>query len=126
MPSGKRNFNHIKDKKIMIYHDAEERTDKAGFNIRDYTPVTNGKIWAHYRSTGGSEYFSAYMEGYIANAVFTINWREDIRPHMIVVFRKCIYKITHVDDLEGYKGDIKITCEMMSQAQGNFPGVIFD
>jgi len=127
MPSGKTSFTNIKDKKVMIYKETKTKND-LGEMISIWNPISETKLWASYRSLSGSQIFEAAAVGYKADAMFIINWRNDIEPNMIVVYRGKAWIIHRVDDLEGYKSDLKLTCETKSGTNANllraYPGIV--
>jgi len=62
----------------------------------------------------GSEIYFAKQAGSQQEVIFTVNWRRDIVAGMYVLYRDKAYKIGYVDDLEGYKKDLKLYCETSS------------
>lgn len=96
----------LKDKKITILEKYNGR-DEYGLPIEELRPVAEN-IWAYYRHATGKEIYVAAMFDYVVEVVFKINWRDDIRPGMIIRFRDQDYGITRVDDFEGYKEDLTI------------------
>ena len=99
---------HIKDKKITILQ-ATYIQDECGGSEAIWNPLPGAEnIWAYYRQTSGSEYFEAARVNIKEEAVFEINWRNDIDAYMRVEFKGRRYQITRIDDFEGYKEDLKI------------------
>ncbi len=99
---------HIKDKKITILRKISV-PDGRGGSETTWEPLPGGEnIWAYYRQTTGSEFYEAARANIREEAVFEINWRNDIKAPMRILFRGKKYEITRVDDFEGYKQDQKI------------------
>ena len=65
-------------------------------------------VWAYFRHLSGREYHAANAEHMQEEVLFTINWRNDITTAHVIRHNGVLWNITHVDKLEGYKGDI--TC----------------
>lgn len=98
----------LKDKKITIM---EQKTimNANGIPTKKLVPIAGGEnIWAYYRQTSAEEFFAAAWVNYKVEAVFKINWRNDLKNSMIIVFRGTQYQITRIDDFEGNKEDITI------------------
>lgn len=117
MPSGRKHFTNLKDKKIRIVG-VKQSSGPTGTPIDDYYDLC-GSVWANYRSMSGDEYFAAAAHGVKAQVIFTVNWHEDIEERMYVLFRNKAYRITYIDDLEGYKKDLKLHCETSSSINAN-------
>lgn len=100
--------SYKKDKKITIMETKTvSENGKPGRPV--LMPIPGGEdIWAYYRHASASEFNAAGLAGYKAEAVFRINWREDINAKMQVLYRGNHYKITRIDDFEGYKQDITV------------------
>ena len=116
MPNGKRNFTYLKDKKIAIYR-LERKTVPPGITETVMTAIGGSKLWAHYRQLSGGEVFAARTAGFDENVAFTVNWRTDITPGLHVVYRDKVYEVVRVDDFEGYKKDLRLTCKLLSNAK---------
>lgn len=101
------NRNHyIKDKKITILVNDYNGPEPNG---EDWQPLEGGKnIWAYYRQASADEYDRAGLAGYKVEAVFRINWRNNISVDHRILFRGDNYEITRIDDFEGYKKDLTI------------------
>ncbi len=108
----------LKDKKISIWRFDSENTER-------YLKIHGGKLWAHYRQTSGEEYYRAMTNQYQEDAVFTINWRDDIDPRTdVILYRGRIYKINRTDDFEGYKTELRIYARYNErQGLAYFPGI---
>lgn len=108
MPSGKKVFSNIKDKRATIYYMTFEQNEWGG-SVGVAHSI--GPFWAHFRSASGQERITAAAAGFTEEAIITINYRPDIEPGMYV---KCMgrpFMITYVDSLEGYKKDLRLHCE---------------
>ena len=114
MPSGRITFTNIKDKKIAIFRSKNEK-DEYGEVTSTWEPISP-KLWACYRSLSGNQIYAAMTAGFEEDCVFTVNWNSGIVPGLHVVFRDKAYEITRVDDLEGYKKDMKLTCKWLPLA----------
>lgn len=98
----------LKDKKISIIHH-EEREGEFGETTHVDVPLPGGgNVWAYYRHVTGKEYYNSLMVKAKEEALFIINWRDDIDTAMKIKFRDKLYNITRIDDFEGYKKDLKI------------------
>lgn len=97
-----------KDKKITILTSTSE-LDELGQSIPTWGPLKNGEnIWAYYRQASANEFYGAAKINYKVEAIFRINWRNDLNTSMKVLFRGKQYTITRIDDFEGYKQDLTI------------------
>lgn len=97
--------NYLKDKKISIM----TKNSTSPEPNPEPKPIDGGKnIWAYYRQASGDEYYRASLAGYEVDAIFRINWRDNVKPTLTIRFRGEDYKITRVDDFEGYKKDLTI------------------
>lgn len=98
----------LKDKKISILGIVETENE-LGETEQSFIPIVGGdNIWAHYRHSSGMEYFQAMQVQARVEAVFTINWRDDLNTAMRILYKNKQYNITRIDDYEGYKKDLKI------------------
>lgn len=117
--------SYLKDKKISIYRFKEGKPGKNGFSTGDtYEKIHEGKLWAYYRQTSGKEYYAAMAAQYQEEAVFIINYRENLEPLTdVILFRHRIYQIVRVDNFEGYKGDIKLFVKWSKRDFSSYPGI---
>lgn len=100
--------SRIKDKKITILRPIYEQDGYGGWDVT-WEPLPGGEnIWAYYRQASANEFFGAAANQYKVEAIFDINWRNDIDTSMKIVYKGKTYNITRIDDYEGYKGDIRI------------------
>lgn len=98
----------LKDKKITILQN-NGYYDEYGQLIDVWEPLPGGEnIWAYYRQASADEFFGAAQVNYKVEAIFEINWRNDIHPSMKILFRGKEYNITRIDDFEGNKQDLRI------------------
>lgn len=104
---------HIKDKKISIQHYVEGEDD--GFGGGSYWEnIPNGSdLWTYYRQSSGKEYIAAMAVQAKIDAIFEINWRDDLDTNMRIAFRDKYYDITRIDDFEGYKNTLTISASLM-------------
>lgn len=100
-------FQKLKDKKITIYK-LNDGVDSDGFPSKSWTPIHQGKLWAYYQQIGGNTYFAAAAAQIDEEAIFNINWRNDVEPLQIIEYNNNYYEITRVDTYEGYKNDLRI------------------
>lgn len=100
--------SYKKDKKISIVERKE--IIEEGMPGRPVTkPIPGGaNIWAYYRHASASEVNNAGLAGHKVEAIFRINWRDDINTKMRIQYKDNDYKITRIDDYEGYKNDLTI------------------
>lgn len=96
----------MKDKKITIYRAIGENV--SGFTKYQYQPIHTGQLWAYVRDMSMEEYSTAQIYGTKEEAVFTVNWRADIKALMRIVFKGVWYEIKRMDGFEGYKDDLKL------------------
>lgn len=97
---------YIKDKKISIYK-VEWTVDELLQEIEEKV-IYADNIWAYYRQASANEYNAAGQAGYKVDAIFKVNWRDDLDNTMTIEFRGNEYNITRIDDFEGYKQDLTI------------------
>lgn len=97
----------LKDKKITIYQTIGSTT-AGGFPQYKYRPIHPGQVWAYVRDMSSEEYYNAQVHGTREEAVFIVNWREDITALMRIVYKGVWYEIKRVDAYEGYKDDLKL------------------
>lgn len=98
----------LKDKKITIL-EYKEIVDEYGTPTVIEQPLPGGEnIWAYYRQVSAKEYINLANTNYKVEAIFEINWRNDIDNSMRILFRGEKYNISRIDDFEGYKQDLKI------------------
>lgn len=105
---------HMKDKKITILVVENERSPNRKRITIEY-PLPGGEyIWAYYRKSSGNEYMSSLTasEQVRVDAIFEINWRDDINETMKILFRGKKYDITRIDDFEGYKNTLTINASL--------------
>lgn len=99
---------NMKNKKITIQHYTTIVTP-SGFEEQTWLPLLGGEnIWAYYRQASGSEFYTAATVNEKVEAIFQINWRNDIDTSMQILYNNEKYNITRIDDFEGYKTDLKI------------------
>lgn len=103
----------LKDKKIRI-----QRPVTTGTGARKTTTwvdlgntaVTDPPhyFWAYYRHRSEKELSQSQATVYIADIMFAINWRSDVRAGYRIVYKGINYAIVNVDDYEGRKQDLKL------------------
>jgi SPP1 family predicted phage head-tail adaptor len=96
----------LKDKKIEIL-EVTHGKDPEGFTAQTLTPIAP-PLWAYYRQLSGKEIFAAASVQAVEDAMFVINWRDDITTRHIIRYKGADYDITRVDTFEGYKGDMTL------------------
>lgn len=96
----------VKDKKITILKKVIEEND-IGVQIETTIPFAEN-IWAYYRHASADEYHAAAQVNYKVEAIFEINWRDDIDNTMQILFRGKEYNITRIDDFEGYRDTLRL------------------
>lgn len=96
---------YLKDKKIDILRKDEGSGHEPGGG--GWKPK-HKNIWAYYRQASAKEYDRAGLAGHEIEAVFRINWKDDISINDRVHFRGEDYDITRIDDFEGYKKDLTL------------------
>ncbi len=99
---------YLKDKKISVVS-LQTGKDEDGFPVEEWGPIPGGEnIWAYYRHSTGKEFYEAATVNVKVEAIFIINWRNDVTTDMKIQFRNELYDIVQIDDYEGYKKDLKI------------------
>jgi SPP1 family predicted phage head-tail adaptor len=106
----------VKDKKIIIYNKTEVQDDIGNW-VTAYQPIHPGSLWAYARQLSQKEYFAAGTAGYKEDMQFTVNWRRDIKPGMLIYYRETWYVIDRVDTFEGYKEDLKLLAKEAAQSE---------
>lgn len=101
----------LKDKKIRIIA-FTSTVDEHGFNVEEWKPIHNGKLWAYYRHLSGNEFYASAMVNAEEEAVFTINHRTDVATEMTVEYGGKFYDIKRIDNYEGYTDDISLYCKL--------------
>lgn len=118
----KRN-NLLKDKKISIWKGGMIRDSLGQLKPGGYEKIHDGKLWAHYRQLSASESFEVAFYQYEADAVFTINWRDDIKNDMLILYHGEVYNIKKIDHYEDYKNDIQITAKTTGKDISSYKGM---
>ena len=98
----------LKDKKIIIY---KLERGSAGHTSARYRPLHPGKLWAYARQLSAKEFWAAHAQQFQEERFFAINWRNDVKPRMLVYYQSAWYVIVRVDPFEDYKEDIKLYVE---------------
>ena len=103
----------LKDKKIIIWKPTLAE-DSIGNTINIYLPYA--KVWAHYRQTSGNEYYliRGVLDAQI-DAMFTINYRDDLKESFYISYGDKVFNISRIDDYEGYKQDLEISATWKNQ-----------
>lgn len=97
----------LKDKKIEIQRYESTYIPGEG-QTSQWTSIHEGKLWAYYRQLSGNEVFAAAQVAHIEEVLFIVNWRNDIKPGLKILYNGNEYEVARVDDFEGYKNDLKI------------------
>jgi len=117
--------SRLKDKKICIYRFVEGGQGDLGAEKEEYIKIHNGKLWAYYRQASAKEYYSRLKDDYEEDAIFILNWRNDINPLIdVILYSGSVYEINRVDDYEGYKQDIRVSTKRSQRKDLSlFPGI---
>lgn len=103
-----KNNRHLRDKKITIMQITTVQ-DEDGFNEEKLIPLPDGEnIWAYYRHASANEFYAAHTTNIKVEAIFEIAYRDDIDTYCKIKYKNELYKITQIDDFEGYKKHLKI------------------
>jgi len=122
--SRKSNFTYIKDKKIAIYRPIKGKSSYGDIYNSGWEPLTPKRLWACYQSLKTDLRLESYSQVFDAECNFFVNWRNDIEAGMHVLFRDKPYEVVRIDDFEGYKKDLKLTCKsVMSFELSDYPVV---
>lgn len=101
-------MKNLKDKKITIIEIHEEYVPGKG-SVVTRAPLPGGEnIWAYYRQMSGKEFIAGQAVAIRVDAVFDINWRDDLDTTMIIQYNGEEYDIQWIDAYEGYKNDLRI------------------
>lgn len=104
----RRRTKPIKDKKITILTRIMSENELGETTYID-GPLPGGEnIWAYYRHISAQEENLLHTINVKVEALFIINWRNDIDETMKIKFRDEVYNISRIDDFEGYKRDLRI------------------
>lgn len=99
----------LKDKKISIVTLHKGRDEDGYPTGQELKPIPGGEnIWAYYRHSTGKEFYEAAKTNVKVEAIFMINWRNDVKTSMQIKYKNELYNITQIDDFEGYKESLKI------------------
>lgn len=97
----------LKDKKVSLYRKTD--TAESGDMPHIVYKAVAANIWAYYRQLSGNELSLAKTTGSAETVLFRINYRSGLDlPGLYLKFRDKLYKITRVDDYEGYKKDLTL------------------
>lgn len=100
--------SHQKDKKISILTPTKVQ-DSEGFETLKYAPMPGGEnIWAYFRHATQKEFYAAAADNTRVEVIFEINWRNDMKSNMQILYKGVKYSITNIDNFEGYKTDLRI------------------
>ena len=99
----------LKDKKIILLKPVR-KTTAGGQRLEIYTPIHPEKVWAYYRHLMGDEIRLLERGPDMMEEVaqFIINYRSDYSKIEAVLYKDKLYKVTRLDDFEGYKKDITV------------------
>lgn len=110
----------LKDKKIVVYRHVEG-SDQWGDPVEYYIPIHPGSLWAYTRQLSAQElYMAGVSDRYQETALFVVNWRNDLSPSLLVLYRGNWYNIVRIDTYEGYRADLKLFVK--SALGGEIPG----
>lgn len=98
----------LKDKKIIIYQRIYN-TDPYGYGKNVYKPIHPAKLWAYVRQLSAKEFYESMTTNYQEERLFVINWRGDVKPDMMILYKAEWFKIVRVDPYEDYKSEIKLS-----------------
>lgn len=90
----------LKDKKVQIY-------SYVGNNI-NYRLYAGNPLWAYFRQLSTKEFYAAAATTAKEEVVFIINHHSDIKVYDMVAFRGKYYRVTRIDEFEGYRDDMKL------------------
>lgn len=103
------NQRKLKDKKIKIYTKVEGK-DSGGFPVVEFESISGDQsLWAYYRQLSSSEFYASAQINVNEECLFVVNWRDDIHNYdenLYIEYNSLWYKITRVDNFEGYKRDL--------------------
>lgn len=103
----------LKDKKIRIQKPVT--TGSGVSKVTTWVDLGNSTatdppiyFWAYYRHMSENELSTSQATAYLAEVLFAVNWRSDIRAGYRIVYQGINFNIVNVDDYDGYKHDIKL------------------
>lgn len=102
----------VKDKRITILK-VFIGVDDIGDPIEEIRELYN--LWAYYRYASGDEKYMAHQMQSEIEAIFIINWVQEIDTSMILRYEGQDYNITSIDDFEGGKKDLKLTVKKVGR-----------
>lgn len=101
-----KNQYYLKDKKAMIYREAQTTKDKDGFVTNGgYVPLTEAPLWCYSRQLSQEQIYAAMAVGVQEERMFVFNFRKDIAVGCYVAYRNKFYVVTRVDSPEDYLRD---------------------
>ncbi|KAA8674456.1 phage head closure protein [Clostridium sp. HV4-5-A1G] len=103
-------MDNMKNKKINILHwvDVENELGETDHELQYLAQ----NVWAYYRHATTRETQLAIVAQTKVEAIFIINWRDDIDTTCFIEYNDEKYEITDIDDFEGRKTDLKITAHV--------------
>lgn len=103
----------LKDKKIMILVQVEGE-DADGFPVSGYMPIdgSGAKKWAYYKQLSATLYYNSNQNNVKEECFFRVNYHSYLKQNkaekLYISFNGLLYKVTRIDNFEGYKGDISL------------------
>lgn len=107
--------NVLKDKKIMILVQVDGE-DADGFPVSGYMPIDGNSVkkWAYYKQLSANLFYQSNQMNVKEECFFRVNYHDYLKQNkaenLYVSFNDLLYKVTRVDNFEGYKGDISLYC----------------
>lgn len=98
----------LKDKKIIIFKEFTRVDEIGNSRTKAYKPIHNGKLWAYTRQLSMNEKFNYGADRVEIEQLFIVNYRNDVKVGMYILYKDNYYRITSIDNYEGYKDDLKL------------------
>lgn len=97
----------LKDKKIEIL-EGQNVAEPGNMPRYEWAPIHTGKLWAYVRQLSAREYYAAMAVQNEEQMLFVVNWRDDIKPDMLIKYKNRYYNIKRIDTFEGYKSNLQL------------------
>lgn len=101
-----------------------EGEDSDGFAISGYMPIDGSlKKWAYYKQLSAQLTYLNNSTQSKEDCFFRVNYNDYLKPNkaekLYISFNGLLYKVTRIDNYEGYKGDISLYASFESAKEIN-------
>lgn len=101
------NQYYLKDKKAQLYKKIEEGEPGLAPKYK-YYPIAPDPIWCYTRQMSQNDIYLARSHGDNETRLFVFNYHANIEVYDMVLYRGEWYRITRVDTMDDYKGEMFI------------------